>query len=71
MDSSFHQSTPGANSTSPVVGAGTCAARITEFGFVVYDRIAGTSNWKGTFCGMDRQKLRTCTTTGKRATCDG
>ena len=62
---------PDAFSTSPIVGAGTSGARITEFGFVVYDRIAGTTNWKGSFYDMDRNKIRTCTTSGKRTTCDG
>jgi hypothetical protein len=62
---------PDAFSSSPIVGAGTSNARITEFGFVVYDRIPGSTNWKGTFYDMDRTKLRTCTTIGKRTTCDG
>lgn len=62
---------PDAFSTTPVVDAGKPTARITEFGFVVYDRIPGTSNWTGTFYDTDRKKLRTCTTIGKRTRCDG
>jgi len=62
---------PDAFSTSPVVDAGKPTARITEFGFVIYDRIPGTTNWTGTFYDMDRKKLRTCTTIGKRTSCDG
>ena len=68
---SLAQYLPDAFSSSPIVGAGTAQARITEFGFVVYDRIPGTTNWVGTFYDMDRKKIRTCTTIGKRTSCDG
>ena len=46
-------------------------ARITDFGFVVFDRIPGTTNWTSTFYDMDRKKIRACTTVGKRTRCDG
>ncbi|TRZ64389.1 MAG: hypothetical protein D4S02_10865 [Rhodocyclaceae bacterium] len=77
--SSLVQYLPDAFSTSPIVNIGKPVngsgsldqARIAEFGFVVYDRILGTTNWKGTFYDMDRKKIRTCTTTGKRTSCDG
>ena len=68
---SLAQYLPDAFSSSPIVGAGTAQARISEFGFVVYDRIPGTTNWIGTFYDMDRKKIRTCTTIGKRTSCDG
>ena len=76
---SLAQYLPDAFSTSPIINIGKPVngsgspdqAKITDFGFVVYDRIAGTTNWKGTFFDMDRKKIRTCTTTGKRTTCDG
>ena len=76
---SLAQYLPDAFSTSPIVNIGKPVngsgspdqAKITDFGFVVYDRIAGTTNWKGTFYDMDRKKIRTCTTTGKRTSCDG
>ena len=69
---SLAQYLPDAFSTSPIVNANDPAkARITDFGFVVFDRIPGTTNWTSTFYDMDRKKIRACTTVGKRTRCDG
>lgn len=62
---------PDAFSTSPTVDAGTVNARNEEFGFVVFDRVPGTTNWTSRMYDPDRRLLRTCTTVGKRTRCDG
>lgn len=69
--SSGRMAVPDAFSTSPTVDAGTANARNEEFGFVVYDRIPGTTNWTSRMYDPDRKLLRTCSTVGKRTRCDG
>jgi hypothetical protein len=62
---------PDAFSTSPTLQPGTPDAHNDEFGFVVFDRIPGTSNWTSRMFDPSRKLLRTCTTVGKRTRCDG
>jgi hypothetical protein len=44
---------------------------MNEFSFLVIDRIGATQNWKIQVYDKERKLLRTCTTSGKSATCDG
>ncbi|MBB4842222.1 hypothetical protein HNP55_000717 [Paucibacter oligotrophus] len=60
---------PDAFSTSPIVAAGTEQAHTEEFGFAVFDRVAGTSNWTARLYDPERRLLRTCVTEGKRSRC--
>ncbi|MDC8787141.1 metallophosphoesterase [Roseateles koreensis] len=60
---------PDAFSTSPIAQAGSDKAHATEFGFVVFDRLPGTSNWTARMFDPERRLLRTCTTEGKRTRC--
>lgn len=60
---------PDAFCTSPIVAAGTEQARTEEFGFVVFDRVVGTSNWTARMYDPERRLLRTCVTEGKRTRC--
>lgn len=61
---------PDAFSSSPILDAGSKSARSEEFGFVVFDRITGTSNWTARMFDPQRQLLRTCITEGKRTRCE-
>jgi len=69
---SFAQYLPVNFSSSPITGAGKKeTAVMTEFSFLVIDRIDSTQNWKIQVYDKERKLLRTCTTSGKSATCDG
>lgn len=61
-------------SSSPIAGSGKKeTAVMAEFSFLVIDRLPGTAapNWKIQVYDTSRKLLRTCTTAGKTATCDG
>lgn len=63
-------------SSSPIQSAGKKeTAVMTEFSFLVIDRIPGAAgvapNWKLQVYDTGRKLLRTCITSGKTATCDG
>ena len=63
-------------SSSPIQSAGKKeTAVMTEFSFLVIDRIPGAAgvapNWKLQVYDIGRKLLRTCITSGKTATCDG
>ena len=63
-------------SSSPIQSVGKReTAVMTEFSFLVIDRIPGTNgaapDWKLQVYDTNRRMLRTCTTSGKTATCDG
>lgn len=61
-------------SSSPISNAGLReTAVMTEYSFLVIDRIPATSgapNWKMQVYDINRKLLRTCITSGKTATCD-
>lgn len=68
----FAQHLPVNFSSSALTGAGKKeTAVMNEFSFLVIDRIAGTRNWKMQVYDKERKLLRTCTTNGKSASCDG
>lgn len=68
----FAQYLPVNFSSSPIMGAGKKeTAVMTEFSFLVIDRITGKQDWKIQVYDKERKLLRTCTTSGKAATCDG
>lgn len=68
----FAQHLPVNFSSSAVTGAGKKETTVmNEFSFLVIDRISGTLNWKMQVYDKERKLLRTCTTSGKTATCDG
>lgn len=68
----FAQYLPVSFSSSLLTGAGKKeTAVMNEFSFLVIDRIGSTLNWTIKVYDKDRQLLRTCTTSGKSATCDG
>jgi hypothetical protein len=63
-------------SSSAITGAGKKeTAVLTEFSFLVIDRIpnssGGAPNWLLQVYESNRKLLRSCTTSGKTATCDG
>ena len=64
-------------SSSPILNGGKKeTAVMTEFSFLVIDRIAGASasappNWTLQVYDINRKLLRTCVTSGKTAACDG
>ena len=69
---SFAQYLPVNFSSSPITGAGKKeTAVMTEFSFLVIDRIDNTRDWKIQVYDKERNLLRTCKTSGKSATCDG
>jgi hypothetical protein len=69
---SFAQYLPVNYSSSALTGAGKKeTAVMNEFSFLVIDRISGTRNWKMQVYDKERKLLRTCTTSGKSASCDG
>jgi len=68
----FAQYLPVSFSSSALTGAGKKeTAVMNEFSFLVIDRIGTTQNWKIQVYDKERKLLRTCTTSGKSATCDG
>ena len=68
----FAQHLPVNFSASPITGTGQKeTATMSEYSFLVLDRVAGTTNWKMKVYDRNRQLLRTCTTSGKTARCDG
>jgi hypothetical protein len=59
-------------SSSPIVNPGRKeTAVMTEFSFLVIDRIGTSTNWSIKVYDLNRRLLRTCTTSGKTASCDG
>jgi len=44
---------------------------MSEFSFLVIDRVGTSQDWKIQVYDKQRQLLRTCITKGKSATCDG
>jgi len=46
-------------------------AVMSEFSFLVIDRVGTSQDWKIQVYDKQRQLLRTCITKGKSATCDG
>ncbi|NBS75436.1 MAG: hypothetical protein EBS66_18420 [Betaproteobacteria bacterium] len=68
----FAQYLPVNFSSSQLSGAGKKeTAVMSEFSFLVIDRIGSTLNWTIKVYDKDRLLLRSCTTSGKSATCDG
>ena len=68
----FAQYLPVNFSSSPITGGGKKeTAVMTEFSFLVIDRIGSSREWKIQVYNKERQLLRTCTTSGKSAICDG
>lgn len=64
-------------SSSPIQNAGKKeSAVMSEFSFLVLDRLpgataTGAANWQFQVYDINRKLLRTCTTSGKTASCDG
>jgi len=59
-------------SSSPISGTGKKeTATMQEYSFLVIDRVPGTRDWKMQVYDKSRTLLRTCTTSGKTARCDG
>lgn len=64
-------------SSSPIQNAGKKeSAVMAEFSFLVLDRLpgvmpTGAANWQFQLYDINRKLLRTCTTSGKTASCDG
>ena len=62
-------------SSSPIQNAGKKeSAVMSEFIFLVLDRLpgaTGAANWQFQVYNINRKLLRTCTTSGKTASCDG
>jgi len=68
----FAQYLPVNFSSSPLTGAGKKeTAVMSEFSFLVIDRVGTSQDWKIQVYDKQRQLLRTCITKGKSATCDG